>query len=862
MKMNTLTAAILILCGAISAPIYAGVLVPVATDTLFVPAGASSNETVKIAFKLTNKNALASNTFLSNEPIKAVFSITVAAKDVGQPAHLFMVARYNNSFYMLTANNSWQTWNGELSTLATFKTKTLDKQESVEVLNNQTLPAGEFLLYTGYSRTQDTGDTPIFYNATPASFMVFDAKSPALHPITDKSVLTALFERGSQAYKGQSGIVGGDALFSPAFSPAPTPSASSSGSSATSQTNIQEIGVDESDRIKVDGDKLFALEACAADSLTVTSSNKQCINAYRMIEKPASSSALGALSLGNDTYQDALYSVQTSAINTRKQLVYIGSSMQQSIFDGWFSPWYWGNNKTEIKFLDVTDPAAMQIKSTITLNTTLLSSRVVDNVLYVVTRKNPHFTYPTDPAKPIVLGSSASPLIPSAVDDSIQILPYVPPTPVGPPKIDIAELLPTISINGEKATPLVNATDCYVPAQSSDTRVDNTLITITAIPLTAPSSHYSVCIAGNVDTFYMSTQALYLATSRYPYQISGNQLNYDAKQEVMTELHKFKLAKNALIYGGSGVVPGHLGWAADKQPFRMGENDGILKVATSRGQSWTDNSTTRVSVLQEDTATKTLKEIGFLDNLGKPGEQLYAARFIQNRGYLVTFKTTDPLYVLDFSVPAKPEIMGELQVNGYSDYLHPIGDNYLLGIGKDAIVDTTTPASNNPFINPVTRGAWYQGVKLSLFDVSSKATLREIESVVIGKRGTESGALYDHHALAWLATGDSKGTLAIPIQLNNNLLPSSQLQYYANTNDYYNSPSAYYDWTHTGLYTFTIDATANPAIKLNRRLIANVNDPLTYNNGMGTYNDRAVIQGNTLHYVHDNRVLSADITAK
>lgn len=842
MNMHPLIAAITLLCSTLSTPLNAAeYLAPVAADTT----GA-----VKITFKLTNAQALASNAFLSNEAIKLTFDMTVATEDIGQIATFFTVARYGNQLYMLTENGNWVAWDGQLSTLAKYKTKSIAAKESIDVLNNQMLPAGEFLVYAGYMANRGNVNSPIFYNAKPASFVVFDAKSPALHAVNDKSVLTALFERGSQAYKGQGGV-----SFSPDLAGAPAAS-DSTAVAASSQTNLQEIGVDEADRIKVDGDQLFTLESCLDDPQT------RCIGAYRMIETPASSIRLGSLSLGKNTYQDAIYSVQTSIVNTRKQLVYIGSSMQQSIYASWFQPYYWGNNKTEIKFLDVTQPAAMQVKSTITLNTTLLSSRVVDNVLYVVTRKNPHFSYPAEPAKPIVLGDSASPLTPAQIDDSIQTLPYVPPKPVELPKIDIDELLPTIAFNGEKALPMVKATDCYVPAQSSDKSVDNTLMTITAVPLTAPNDYYSVCVAGSVDTFYMSTQALYLASTRYPYQMNGNTLTFDHKKaEVMTELHKFKLSKNALEYAGSGAVLGHLGWEVDKQPFRMGENNNFLKVATSRGDSWNNTSTTRVSVLQEEPATKTLKEISFLDNLGKPGERLYAARFIQNRGYLVTFKTTDPLYVLDFNDPFKPVIMGELQINGYSDYLHPIGDNYLLGIGKDAVTNVVVP--NTPLGNNIVdTGTWYQGIKLSLFDVSSTEKLSTLDSVIIGKRGTESGALYDHHALAWLATGDSKGTLAIPIQLHNNLLPSSQLQYYSNAQNYYDSPSAFYDWTHTGLYTFTIDAHAKPAIKLNRRLIANVNDPLAYGAGAGTYDDRAVIQGGTVHYVHGNRVLSADISVK
>ena len=164
----------------------------------------------------------------------------------------------------------------------------------------------------------------------------------------------------------------------------------------------------------------------------------------------------------------------------------------------------------------------------------------------------------------------------------------------------------------------------------------------------------------------------------------------------------------------------------------------------------------------------------------------------------MTFKKVDPLYVLDFTLPEQPKILGELEINGFSEYLHPIGENYLLGIGKDAI-----PEEGQDF-------SWYQGVKLSLFDVSDGDNLREVDSLVLGKRGTHSAVLNDHHALAWLTSGDS-ATLAIPLQLNDRK-PNDNFQDISH-------PNAFYNWSHTGLYTFNINTGANPGIELEGKLI-------------------------------------------
>jgi len=102
--------------------------------------------------------------------------------------------------------------------------------------------------------------------------------------------------------------------------------------------------------------------------------------------------------------------------------------------------------------------------------------------------------------------------------------------------------------------------------------------------------------------------------------------------------------------------------------------------------------------------------------------------------YLVTFKKVDQLFTIDLSDPENPKVLGKLKIPGYCDYLHPYDENTLIGIGKETI-----EAKGGDF-------ALYQGVKISLFDVSNVENPRELAKVEIGNRGTESPALHDHHA--------------------------------------------------------------------------------------------------------------------
>lgn len=815
---------------AVSAPVNAGTFVPVKHDS----------KDVNFSYSLRNTKNVLSNTFLSTEQIDLQFKIKVKSSDLGQQGDLFLVANYQGAWFQKTEQGNWVVWRGEGGTLLPFSSQVLNKENTVIVLRKENLPAGEFLVYAGYKAKQ--GET-IFYNATPATVLVFDKQSAGLHPVKSESLFANYLAHGSSNRFGL--FRANDVMFSTVAE------SSGSGSPASvSQTNLQERGVDEADKIKTDGNNLYTLEACETDK------NNQCLVSYKIQESPAASTQLSQFGVSKNNYGRG--NIYLSKVNGSTNIIYQGRSFDGDMFGRWYSPYYWQKTQSKIKFIDIEQPENMQLGTDITLDTSIISSRLIDGVLYVVTRKNAYFdVQPIEPF-PLIKPIDVAPpkVIEELVAKEVKIKVVGNDSPIVPEGQTISDLLPTISFDGGLSTePLVQATDCYIPKQVSDKYASNTIITITAIPLDNPKGHYSTCIAGEVDTFYASTKALYLATRYYPVQMSGNTFLFEGVDksqvpEVTTEIHKFSLAKGALDYKGSGSVLGHLGWQADKQPFRMGEHNGVLKVATSLGETWNNTSTSRVTLLREANDGQYLDEVSYLDNLGKPGERLFAARFIEDRAYLVTFKQTDPLYVLDFTDPEKPLVLGELEINGYSDYLHPIGKGYLLGIGKDAV-----PNEENP-----DAGAFYQGLKLSLFDVSSKDNLREIESVVLGKRGTESSVLSDHHALAWLPSQENnKATLTIPVQLHDR---KSE-----NNFTVYDHPSAYYDWTHTGLYTFTINTGDNPGIVTAGQLITDTlpekcKDKNSYCSfsGQYTYNDRAVIQGETIHYIHNNTVVSSKIS--
>jgi uncharacterized secreted protein with C-terminal beta-propeller domain len=174
----------------------------------------------------------------------------------------------------------------------------------------------------------------------------------------------------------------------------------------------------------------------------------------------------------------------------------------------------------------------------------------------------------------------------------------------------------------------------------------------------------------------------------------------------------------------------------------MDEYEGYFRIATTsrRGGVLQNN----IYVIDEE-----MRTAGKLENLA-PGESLHSARFAGDKAYLVTFKKTDPLFVIDLTRPDAPEVLGELKIPGYSDYLHPYDETHLIGVGKE-----TQEAQEGDF-------AWYQGLKLSLFDVSNVSSPQQLAKTVIGDRGTDSQVLSDPKAFLF---DKSRSLLVIPVNL-------------------------------------------------------------------------------------------------
>jgi uncharacterized secreted protein with C-terminal beta-propeller domain len=242
---------------------------------------------------------------------------------------------------------------------------------------------------------------------------------------------------------------------------------------------------------------------------------------------------------------------------------------------------------------------------------------------------------------------------------------------------------------------------------------------------------YETILLGASSNLYVSTDNIYLT-----FPVWGGDVvePWGIRRSERTSIHRIRIEGGEMEYAASGEIPGMV-----LNQFSMDEYDGYFRVATTtHGEKPLNN----VYVLN-----MALNITGSLKEDIAVGETIYSARFMGERCYLVTFRNIDPLFVIDLSNPEAPKVLGELKITGYSSYLHPYDETHIIGIGKETV------AEREDF-------AWYQGVKISLFDVSDVNNPVEIGKYEIGDRGTDSPVLWDHKAFLF---DKERNLLVIPV---------------------------------------------------------------------------------------------------
>ena len=256
---------------------------------------------------------------------------------------------------------------------------------------------------------------------------------------------------------------------------------------------------------------------------------------------------------------------------------------------------------------------------------------------------------------------------------------------------------------------------------------------ITSLNLETPASNEisTKGFLGGNEQLYMSEQSLYLTASAFETaEGEFGDTSLWVPQQADTEIFKFGLDGIAVEFVASARVRGSL-----LNQFSMDEFDGHFRLATTEGAAWEPASEPKNHLFILDGQ---LEQVGSVEDLA-PSERIYSVRFMGGRAYMVTFRETDPLFAIDVSDPAAPEVLGELKIPGFSNYLHPLDENHLIGFGYETRIEPVKGGGEPRIVTG--------GMKLSLFDVSDMSDPKETDTEIIGGPGTYSALQYDHKAL-------------------------------------------------------------------------------------------------------------------
>jgi hypothetical protein len=286
--------------------------------------------------------------------------------------------------------------------------------------------------------------------------------------------------------------------------------------------------------------------------------------------------------------------------------------------------------------------------------------------------------------------------------------------------------------SGLKAT-IMACEDFYIPAAGTS---EQGLTHIAQLNLDDLGALDGRAVLGVATEMYENDSAMVLASSTWdwPEEAATAESDEYVGPELVTYLHRFDVSEpGQLDYIASGIVDGGI-----YGQFALDEADGFLRVVTTE-DNWSTGSVNHLFVLEADGTD--LELVGDAGPLA-PGEQVYAARFVGDTGYIVTYRQIDPLFVIDLSTPTDPVVLAELKIPGFSEYMHPMDDDHLLTVGRDGDEET----------------GWTQNVALQVFDVTDRTDPVLMHKYVFEQSGSTEASV-THKAVTYFA---AKGLLALP----------------------------------------------------------------------------------------------------
>lgn len=446
-----------------------------------------------------------------------------------------------------------------------------------------------------------------------------------------------------------------------------------------SSTNIQVEGVDESDMVKTDGDYIYSIF------------NGQSVKVAD-IRNPQKMKVAAEIKTDDDFYPSQLFLHDDLLVVLGEKMIRYPNPTQPKGKSAAMDRIMPMNSLTTVRLYNIEKPEKPEFIREMGVEGYLRSARKTDGMLYLVTNVFPNLW---------------------AMNE-----------------IDGDALRPRILDSNEKEAKFMDFKEISILPGA----VDPSYSVIAAIDLSSPktSELKTKGFLGSSDQMYMNKDHLYLTALKY--ETSTNSRGVETMiwnpGKADTEIFKFKLDGTDVEFYRSAQLSGTI-----LNQFSMDEFKGNFRVVMTEGNMWDEKNPSKnhLYILSEK-----MEQVGSVKGLAK-GERIYSARFMGDKAYMVTFRETDPLFVIDVADPVKPKVLGELKIPGFSNYLHPLDEKHLIGFGYETAT-RKNPQGGEPFI--ITKG-----MKISLFDVTDFYNPKEKFTEIIGGQGTYSALQYDHKAL-------------------------------------------------------------------------------------------------------------------
>ncbi|MBB6452610.1 putative secreted protein with C-terminal beta-propeller domain [Salirhabdus euzebyi] len=450
-----------------------------------------------------------------------------------------------------------------------------------------------------------------------------------------------------------------------------------SNDSSTSETNVQVAGIDEGDSVKTDGNYLYFARD---NDIVIASTNGNDSKVISTIHEEAYH--MPELFL----HENLLISIGRTHEPIRE--LHETASANEKMTDS-FMPY---SSQTSVYIYDVSDKANPKRIREFTMEGSLTSSRKMDGFLYFVVNNHPPYHYFREEGD---------------LED-VDIRPFVKDT--------------AVSNQGQP----VDFDSMYFFPESTEDQ----FMLLSSIDLNNMEKEANVeTYLGASNQLYMSENHLYTAVNKYVTSGTDDKKDIMIAQPADTEIVQFKIDNGLIKYNASTVVNGTL-----INQFAMDERNDTFRVATTKGDMWREEAPSTNNLYTFDIH---LNPLGKVEGLAE-GERIYSVRFMENVAYMVTFKQVDPLFVIDLQDAANPKVLGELKIPGFSNYLHPLDDDHVIGFGQHTeLVDVEW--SKEPQVRQ-------RGLKISVFDVTDPANPKEKFTEILGEEGY-SEVNHNHRAL-------------------------------------------------------------------------------------------------------------------